>query len=622
MISASLEGRLSYMTYPEPWGGPPKQPPEFLRPAPKPLSQASKYNGVTISTNANGARLLTSQRPTVGKYPSSTTTAPVNLTSSSQQSPLKEEPVDDLAYNAYSRLFPPPPHTFAHYPSPYAIYQSPYTPLLPRNFAPPPPLSPLETPPYTPTTPSVAATTGATFLSPSATFSPPVLSKTSPQQQQQHQQQQHGTVVVTSTSASSPGFKIPSGKEGSLKHRILTRPGDIPKSVTSLQKTLSVADSTPTPAYHHSARVSPQLPSVLPEVSATPHNRKRLSAAFSPPSSPAATTKPLLTNNIASANNNVLPINSFVKGALIQLANGTLRRIEEMQTEDFVQSAEKSAELRLADSTVVKIEETPSAGTVTIKLSYNQRRAQVEFESAAEHPFFVYGRGWASFAPERTLQVFGLKVHRLQVGDVLISLTPREPSCSSTSFSSSSIITTATTTAPTPRQFQQHQQSSANIHMLHHHHHQQQQGNSSSTNAPTPMTVSISSSNSSGGHQPGYSHNSHYHLTGNSGSSNSSSNLLNLVISNSNNNNNVKPMNSSCSNYYHMNASNTHLSGSHSYIMSNQRLSNSHSQPNQTVSELIESDASKKRRWSAPDEICDDDDELQTSSSSKKVKLQ
>lgn len=38
MISAGVEGRLPYMTYPEPWRGPPKQPPElFLRPAPKPL---------------------------------------------------------------------------------------------------------------------------------------------------------------------------------------------------------------------------------------------------------------------------------------------------------------------------------------------------------------------------------------------------------------------------------------------------------------------------------------------------------------------------------------------------------------------------------------------------------
>lgn len=68
-----------------------------------------------------------------------------------------------------------------------------------------------------------------------------------------------------------------------------------------------------------------------------------------------------------------------------------------------------------------------------------------------EHPFFVYGQGWASCAPDRTLLVYGLKVHRLQVGDVLISLTPREPASPSPARGYT-IITTATTTAVTARQ--------------------------------------------------------------------------------------------------------------------------------------------------------------------------
>lgn len=40
MISAGVEGRLAYMTYPDHYRGPSKQPPEFLRPAPKPLPSA------------------------------------------------------------------------------------------------------------------------------------------------------------------------------------------------------------------------------------------------------------------------------------------------------------------------------------------------------------------------------------------------------------------------------------------------------------------------------------------------------------------------------------------------------------------------------------------------------
>lgn len=43
-----------------------------------------------------------------------------------------------------------------------------------------------------------------------------------------------------------------------------------------------------------------------------------------------------------------------------------------------------------------------------------------------EHPFFVYGQGWASCDTDGSMQAFGLKCQRLQVGDVCISLKPRE----------------------------------------------------------------------------------------------------------------------------------------------------------------------------------------------------
>lgn len=52
---------------------------------------------------------------------------------------------------------------------------------------------------------------------------------------------------------------------------------------------------------------------------------------------------------------------------------------------------------------------------------------QVDMEVATEHPFFVYGQGWASCNPELTYKAFGLKCQRLQVGDICISLTKRKP---------------------------------------------------------------------------------------------------------------------------------------------------------------------------------------------------
>ncbi|CAG9768897.1 unnamed protein product [Ceutorhynchus assimilis] len=127
-----------------------------------------------------------------------------------------------------------------------------------------------------------------------------------------------------------------------------------------------------------------------------------------------------------------------------------------MSTKDFVHLAEKSPALRLAESTVVKIEAVKDR-PVTITLTYDQIRAQVEVDSTPDHPYFVMGHGWASCNPDRTFHCYGLKVHKLQVEDVLVSLTPREPAAqpasTSTAFRSTTSMTTATTTAMSARQY-------------------------------------------------------------------------------------------------------------------------------------------------------------------------
>lgn len=65
---------------------------------------------------------------------------------------------------------------------------------------------------------------------------------------------------------------------------------------------------------------------------------------------------------------------NFTKGALIQLAD-ECKRVEDVRTEDLVQTAEKSADLRLAESTAVKI--TPRNNNVIITFSYDNNRSRV-----------------------------------------------------------------------------------------------------------------------------------------------------------------------------------------------------------------------------------------------------
>lgn len=85
----------------------------------------------------------------------------------------------------------------------------------------------------------------------------------------------------------------------------------------------------------------------------------------------------ILTKNLSNFRNssNINSPTNFTKGSLIELSTGELRRVEDMRTEDFVQSAERSQHLELADSTVVKI--TPNSHNVTITFSYNKNRSKV-----------------------------------------------------------------------------------------------------------------------------------------------------------------------------------------------------------------------------------------------------
>ncbi|XP_069724329.1 ataxin-1-like isoform X1 [Phaenicophaeus curvirostris] len=113
----------------------------------------------------------------------------------------------------------------------------------------------------------------------------------------------------------------------------------------------------------------------------------------------------------------------FMKGAIIQLATGELKRVEDLQTQDFVRSAEVSGGLKIDSSTVVDIQDSQWPGLVTLHFVVGEQQSKVSIDVPPEHPFFVYGQGWSSCSPGRTAQLFALPCHRLQVGDVCISIS-------------------------------------------------------------------------------------------------------------------------------------------------------------------------------------------------------
>lgn len=68
----------------------------------------------------------------------------------------------------------------------------------------------------------------------------------------------------------------------------------------------------------------------------------------------------------------------FIKGSIIQLADGELKRVEDLKTEDFIQSAEISDDLKIDSSTVERIEGShTSPNFALVQFSVGEHRAQV-----------------------------------------------------------------------------------------------------------------------------------------------------------------------------------------------------------------------------------------------------
>nr|XP_016939267.1 ataxin-1-like [Drosophila suzukii] len=116
----------------------------------------------------------------------------------------------------------------------------------------------------------------------------------------------------------------------------------------------------------------------------------------------------------------------FRRGSYIELASGALRRVEDIRTEDFIQSALRSQLFELREATVVRINRAGSPSHVTLTFSYDTQHAKMDLEVLPGHPMFVYGQGWASCNPQLSLQLYELKCQQLQVGDICLSLVPRE----------------------------------------------------------------------------------------------------------------------------------------------------------------------------------------------------
>lgn len=71
----------------------------------------------------------------------------------------------------------------------------------------------------------------------------------------------------------------------------------------------------------------------------------------------------------------------FAKGSIIQLTSGDLKRVEELTTEDFVQSTKLCPDLKLETGTVVLVNENIEGGIAMVTFSVDSSKQQVRQEN-------------------------------------------------------------------------------------------------------------------------------------------------------------------------------------------------------------------------------------------------
>lgn len=160
-------------------------------------------------------------------------------------------------------------------------------------------------------------------------------------------------------------YKVPSGKEGSLKHRILTRPSE---HQFHLSETRHERSGEPL-----SKRTKTNSMSALKSSHYTAIEGH--SVMGRPVMEPPLPHPPQRTEKSEPPHLHYLP--HFRKGSIIMLANNELKRVENLVTDDFVHSADTSHDLKIDSSTVVGIMEKNNLGTALLSFVVGEHKVQV-----------------------------------------------------------------------------------------------------------------------------------------------------------------------------------------------------------------------------------------------------
>jgi len=101
----------------------------------------------------------------------------------------------------------------------------------------------------------------------------------------------------------------------------------------------------------------------------------------------------------------------FIAGTEILMADNSRKNIEKIRQGDIILSVNLQ-DTTLHKDTVVKIDSVLHANIIELKLENG-----LAIQSTKDHPYLIEDKGWCSYAPQETLDNYGIEVQQLTIGD-------------------------------------------------------------------------------------------------------------------------------------------------------------------------------------------------------------
>jgi hypothetical protein len=117
----------------------------------------------------------------------------------------------------------------------------------------------------------------------------------------------------------------------------------------------------------------------------------------------------------AAAQKKAFNATCFVAGTKILMSDGEEKNIEDVQIGDVVRAWDENTK-QLVDSPVVEFGDPLHDELINVQFEHTK------ITSTFDHPYWIVGKGWASYAPEDTIKAhpdLGI-IHKMNVGDVAL----------------------------------------------------------------------------------------------------------------------------------------------------------------------------------------------------------